>query len=93
MSQFYLVAGTKGGIGKTFAATLLADSAFDLGRRIVLFDCDDENSTLADSYRREIPGVTVVKVGLDSDPEKEYQESLNKARAVIVSLEQAQDEL
>ena len=72
MSQFYLIAGTKGGIGKTFAATLLADSAFDLGRRIVLFDCDDENSTLADSYQREIPGVTVVKVGLDSDPEKEY---------------------
>ena len=72
MSQFYLVAGTKGGIGKTFAATLLADSAFDLGRKIVLFDCDDENSSLADSYRREIPGVTVVRVALDSDPEKEY---------------------
>ena len=29
----------------------------------------------------------------DSDPEKEYQESLNKARAVIVSLEHAQEEL
>ena len=29
----------------------------------------------------------------DSDPGKEYQESLNKARAVMVSLEQAQDEL
>ena len=29
----------------------------------------------------------------DSDPEKEYQESLNKARAVIVTLEHAQEEL
>ena len=29
----------------------------------------------------------------DSDPAKEYQESLNKARAVLVSLENAQEEL
>ena len=29
----------------------------------------------------------------DSDPKKEYQESLNKARAVIISLEHAQEDL
>ena len=29
----------------------------------------------------------------DSDPQKEYQESLNKAKAVMVSLQQAQEEL
>jgi|GEM_PF-2541245 len=85
MSQFYLIAGTKGGIGKTFTATLLADSAFDLGKQVVLFDCDDENSTLADSYRREIPGMTVVKVALDSDPEKEYP--LDRIVNTIVRME------
>ena len=47
------------------------------------------------AYRKQ--GKVFVRSGAgivaDSDPGKEYQESLNKARAVMVSLEQAQDEL
>jgi len=46
MSKLFLMAGTKGGIGKTLAATLLADAASDAGYRSVLFDCDEENESL-----------------------------------------------
>ena len=46
MSKLFLTAGTKGGIGKTLGATLLADAASDAGYRSVLFDCDEENRSL-----------------------------------------------
>lgn len=46
MSKLFLMAGTKGGIGKTLVATLLADAASDAGYRSVLFDCDEENKSL-----------------------------------------------
>ena len=46
MSKLFLMAGTKGGIGKTLVATLLADLSADAGYRSVLFDCDEENKSL-----------------------------------------------
>ena len=46
MSKLFLMAGTKGGIGKTLVATLLADISADAGYRSVLFDCDEENKSL-----------------------------------------------
>lgn len=50
MSKLFLMAGTKGGIGKSLVASLLADMAFDRKYRPVLFDCDDENRTFSRAY-------------------------------------------
>ena len=60
MKTFYLIAGTKGGIGKTFIATLLADMALQSGKKVVLYDCDDENHTLEESYPVKIENRNVV---------------------------------
>lgn len=60
------MAGTKGGIGKSLIATLLADMAFDNKFRPVLFDCDDENHSLSNVYpenEKEIISFRVAMIG------------------------------
>ena len=51
MSKLFIMAGTKGGIGKTLVATLLADAATDFGYRTILFDCDDENHSFYNAMK------------------------------------------
>ena len=41
------VAGTKGGVGKSFAAMMLASAALDLELPVLLYDTDDENRTVS----------------------------------------------
>ena len=53
MSKLFIMAGTKGGIGKSLAASLLADVALDCKHRPVLFDCDDENRSLSNFYDKK----------------------------------------
>ncbi len=72
MAKLFIIAGTKGGIGKTFVATLLCDVALEAGHRVVLFDCDDENRSLRSSYRDPPAGLELEEVALDSDQEVEY---------------------
>ena len=48
------VAGTKGGVGKSFAACQLVAAAEDLGMSVTAFDSDTENSTL----KNLLPGKT-----------------------------------
>ena len=58
MSKLFIMAGTKGGIGKSLAASLLADVALDCKYRPVLFDCDDENRSLSNFYDEQNPDYT-----------------------------------
>lgn len=48
------VAGTKGGVGKTFAACQMVAAAGELGLSVAAFDSDSENSTL----KNMLPGQT-----------------------------------
>ena len=41
------VAGTKGGVGKSFAAMMLASAALDLELPVLIYDTDDENRTVS----------------------------------------------
>ncbi len=41
------MAGTKGGVGKSFASAMLAGAAEDLGLSLTVYDTDNENRTLA----------------------------------------------
>lgn len=50
MSKLFIMAGTKGGIGKTLSASFLADIAAKAGYVPHLFDCDDENWSLVNMY-------------------------------------------
>jgi hypothetical protein len=40
------IAGTKGGVGKSFTAIMLAGAAMDLGLSLTVYDTDNENRTL-----------------------------------------------
>ena len=40
------IAGTKGGVGKSFASAMLAGAAEDLGLSLTVYDTDNENRTL-----------------------------------------------
>ena len=48
------IAGTKGGVGKSFAACQMVGAAEDLGMSVAAFDSDAENSTL----KTLLPGKT-----------------------------------
>lgn len=64
MSKLFIMSGTKGGIGKSLVATLLADMAFDNKFRPVLFDCDDENRTLSNAYDENDREVIINRVDM-----------------------------
>jgi len=66
MSLLFVTAGTKGGIGKTLTATLLADTAIHRNLKTVLYDCDNENRSLFNSYSRPVKNCRVVTVDLNS---------------------------
>jgi hypothetical protein len=70
MSLLFLTAGTKGGIGKTFAATMLADTAIRKNIKTVLFDCDNENKSLLNSYPHPAKNCRVMGVDLNSKEAK-----------------------
>ena len=42
------IAGTKGGVGKSFAAIMLAGAAMDLELPYLVFDTDSENRTVSE---------------------------------------------
>lgn len=88
MKTFYLIAGTKGGIGKTFIATLLADMALQSGKKVVLYDCDDENHTLEESYPVKIENLTVNPIAIDSARDMDYP--LDQVINDIISQEEAE---
>lgn len=71
MSKLLIVAGTKGGIGKTLISTFFADIAGDYGLHPVLFDCDDENQSLSNVYKN-VPGIEVSSVTPDSIQDMDY---------------------
>ncbi|WP_176013893.1 hypothetical protein [Victivallis sp. Marseille-Q1083] len=47
----FLVAGTKGGVGKTLCASMLIDTAIDAGIQVVAYDCDNENQSLTAVFK------------------------------------------
>ena len=53
----------KGGIGKSFIATLLYDHLLDAGRRIKAFDLDHANST----FQRLVPEAEFINTDVDAD--------------------------
>ena len=71
MPKLIIIAGTKGGIGKTFVATLLCDVALKAGKKVVLFDCDDENHTLQHIYGETESEVELINIAVETDGEHE----------------------
>lgn len=67
MSLLFMTAGTKGGIGKTMTATLLADTALINDMQVVLYDCDNENESLKNSYLTPAENCRVETVKMSSD--------------------------
>ncbi len=67
MSLLFITAGTKGGIGKTLTATMLADTAIHKKLKTVLYDCDNENKSLVNSYPNPAKNCRVVTVDLNSN--------------------------
>lgn len=67
MSKLFVIAGTKGGIGKSYFATFLIDVAFRNKFQVHVFDADEENRTLTNLYQKvsgiEIRGI--VRRGVD----------------------------
>ncbi len=72
MSKLFIMAGTKGGIGKSLAASLLADVAFDCKYRPVLFDCDDENRSLSNFYDEQNPDYIIKNVDMRQQGRLEF---------------------
>lgn len=89
MKTFYIIAGTKGGIGKTFIASLLGDMALQRGIKTVLYDCDDENHTLEDSYSGKMDNLTVCPIAIDSARDMDYP--LDRVINDIISLEESNE--
>ena len=85
MSKLFLMAGTKGGIGKSLVASLLADMAFDRKYRPVLFDCDDENHTLYQAYQNDAPDVVAYDISMRSRGRKTFP--LDKVVNLMVGVE------
>jgi hypothetical protein len=61
--RLILLPQDKGGIGKSFLATLLHDYLIDAGRRVHAFDLDHANST----FYRLIPGAEFINTDVDAD--------------------------
>jgi len=85
MSKLFIMAGTKGGIGKSLIATLLADMAFDNKLRPVLFDCDNENHSLSNAYPENNKEVISIKVEMTGEGRKFFP--LDKVVNQIVQTE------
>lgn len=66
MTRLVIIAGTKGGIGKTFAASLLIDVAIDLKLKPIAYDCDNENRSLSSVFQHVDPDSLKV---IQLDPE------------------------
>lgn len=67
MSLLFITAGTKGGIGKTLTATLLADIALFKGLQVVMYDCDNENESLKNAYLHPAEDCRVETVKMNCD--------------------------
>lgn len=65
MSKLIIMAGTKGGVGKSLAATFFADFAEEFGYCPILFDCDNENRSLCNAYKGAA-AISVAAVDIDS---------------------------
>ena len=86
MSKLFIMAGTKGGIGKTLVATLFADAATDLGYRTVLFDCDDENHSFYNAMKtRTVKEQILDEVVLEVNTENDFP--LDKVMNKIIAVE------
>ena len=78
-----MIAGTKGGIGKTLIATFLADIASEHGFRPVLFDCDNENHSLSNACGG-VPEFELADIDPESAEETEKRlDALDEKIAVI----------
>ncbi len=66
-SWLFIMAGTKGGIGKTLTASLLADVAWAKGLKTVLYDCDNENESLKNVYTHPADERRVLTINLNGD--------------------------
>ncbi len=51
--MLFFVAGTKGGVGKSFFCTMFAGAAMDLNLSVRLYDTDEENQTLTTLMRKD----------------------------------------
>ena len=86
MSKLFIMAGTKGGIGKTLVATLFADAATDFGYRTVLFDCDDENHSFYNAMKtRTVKEQILDEVVLEVNTENDFP--LDKVMNKIIAVE------
>jgi hypothetical protein len=63
MKRVILFPQDKGGIGKSFVATLLHDFLVDTGVRVKAFDLDHANST----FYRLVPGTEFINTDVDAD--------------------------
>lgn len=88
MSKFVMIAGTKGGIGKTLIATFLADIASEHGFRPVLFDCDNENHSLSNACGG-VPEFELADIDPESAEETDYP--LDSAVNRIAELESVKE--
>ena len=61
--RLILCAQDKGGIGKSFVATLLYDYLADRGVRLKAFDLDHANST----FQRYVPAAEFIDTDIDAD--------------------------
>lgn len=61
--RLFLFPQDKGGIGKSFVATLLHDHLTDLGLAVKAFDLDHANST----FYRLVPGTEFINTDVDTD--------------------------
>lgn len=67
MSKLFLIAGTKGGIGKSYFATFLVDIAYKNNFKVHIFDADEENQTLSNFYQK-MPDIAmrgIIRQGTD----------------------------
>ena len=64
----------KGGIGKSFVATLLYDYLTDVGVRLKAFDLDHANST----FNRLVPEAEFIDTDVDTDTDRILPETMNR---------------
>lgn len=81
MINLFFIAGTKGGVGKSTFASLLADVSVEQNFKPYLFDCDNENHSLYKSFSN-IDEILVKQVNPDSDSHFPLDEVVNEVVSI-----------
>lgn len=76
MKNLFFIAGTKGGVGKSTFASVLADMSCDLKFKPYLFDCDNENLSLSNCFSN-IESFIIKRINPDKDTDFPLDEVVN----------------